>query len=101
MVEASPLPAADRADDAAPPDGNDLLFDTELRPRRSLSRGGFYAEGTPMHAFEHLETYLRGVFGFVGVTRLEVFAANGIAMGEAARTEALENASQAIASLTV
>lgn len=55
----------------------------------------------PMHAFEHLETYLRGVFGFVGVTRLEVFAANGIAMGEAARTEALENASQAIASLTV
>jgi len=67
----------------------------------ALSRGGFYAEGTPMHAFEHLETYLRGVFGFVGVTRLEVFAANGIAMGEAARTEALENASQAIASLTV
>ncbi len=36
MVEASPLPAA------APPDDAELLFDTELRPRRSLSRGGFW-----------------------------------------------------------
>ena len=33
----------------------------------AISRGGFYGPGAPAAALEHLETYLRGVFGFIGV----------------------------------
>src|SRR5579871_6888189 len=37
----------------------------------AISRGGFYGPGTPAAALEHLETYLRSVFGFIGVKDLE------------------------------
>ena len=30
----------------------------------AISRGGFYGAGAPAAAFEHLESYLKGVFGF-------------------------------------
>ena len=30
----------------------------------ALARGGFYDEGSPASALEHLETYLRGIFNF-------------------------------------
>src|SRR6202012_3032201 len=33
----------------------------------AISRGGFYGAGTPTAALEHLESYLRGVFGFIGI----------------------------------
>jgi len=32
----------------------------------ALARGGIYSEG-PAAAFEHVETYLRGVFNFIGI----------------------------------
>ena len=31
----------------------------------AVSRGGHYAPGTPTEPLEHLETYLRAVFGFI------------------------------------
>ena len=34
----------------------------------AISRGGFYGPGTPAAVGEHLETYLRWVFGFIGIT---------------------------------
>ena len=43
----------------------------------AISRGGFYEEGGAM---EHVETYLRGVFGFLGITP-EFVHADGIAVG--------------------
>ena len=43
----------------------------------AVSRGGFYDEG---NAFEHVETYLKGVFGFIGITP-EFVHADGIAVG--------------------
>jgi FMN-dependent NADH-azoreductase len=43
----------------------------------ALARGGFYNEDSPAAAFEHLETYLRGVFGFLGVEP-EFVAADGL-----------------------
>jgi len=43
----------------------------------ALARGGFYNEGSPAAAFEHLETYLRGVFGFLGIVP-EFVAADGL-----------------------
>ena len=51
----------------------------------ALSRGGFYEEG---NAMEHLETYLRGVFGFIGITP-EFVAADGIAIGPEQRQAAI------------
>lgn len=46
----------------------------------ALSRGGYYRENTPMAALEHAETYLRSVFGFVGVREVDVINIDGTAI---------------------
>ena len=33
----------------------------------ALARGGFYDSNSPAASLEHLETYLRGVFNFIGI----------------------------------
>jgi FMN-dependent NADH-azoreductase len=43
---------------------------------------------------EHLETYLRGVFGFIGVTNLEIIVAEGLAVGPEQREKAMQGALQ-------
>jgi FMN-dependent NADH-azoreductase len=65
----------------------------------AISRGGFYGAGTPAAALEHLESYLRGVFGFIGVTSLEFISADGIRVGPEQREQALTNALQAVTKL--
>jgi FMN-dependent NADH-azoreductase len=65
----------------------------------AISRGGFYGPGTPAAALEHLETYLRGIFGFIGVTRLEFISADGIQVGPEHREKALASALQAATKL--
>ena len=65
----------------------------------AMSRGGFYGPDTPMAAFEHLESYLRGVFGFIGVKNLEFIAADGIQVGPEHREKALAGALQAATDL--
>jgi FMN-dependent NADH-azoreductase len=65
----------------------------------TISRGGVYAPGTPMAAFEHAESYLRVVFGFLGVTDLEVIVAEGLAIGEEQKTAAMAGANAKIAAL--
>ncbi|XUM20694.1 FMN-dependent NADH-azoreductase [Bradyrhizobium oligotrophicum S58] len=57
----------------------------------AVSRGGYYGDA-PMTALEHLETYLRGVFGFIGVTALEFIAADGIMVGPEQRDKAVATA---------
>ena len=37
---------------------------------------------------EHLETYLRWVFGFIGITDPEIISADGIKMGPEVREQA-------------
>ena len=59
------------------------------------ARGNFYGEGSPASAFEHLETYLRTVFGFIGVTKREGVALDGRATGPDARASAMERAAAA------
>jgi FMN-dependent NADH-azoreductase len=58
----------------------------------ALARGGFYDPGTPMAAFEHVESYLRILFGFLGVTKLEIIAANGLKVGPDQAQKSLEDA---------
>jgi FMN-dependent NADH-azoreductase len=65
----------------------------------AISRGGFYGPGTPAAALEHLESYLRGVFGFIGVTNLEFISADGIQTGPAQREKALADAMAAVTGL--
>jgi FMN-dependent NADH-azoreductase len=58
----------------------------------AIARGGLYGPGGPYEAFEHAETYLRGVLGFIGITDLEVIVAEGLAMGDEARSAAIAKA---------
>ncbi|WFU37960.1 FMN-dependent NADH-azoreductase [Bradyrhizobium sp. CB82] len=65
----------------------------------AISRGGFYGAETPYAAGEHLETYLRWVFGFIGITNPEFIFADGIQIGPEYREKALAGALQAATSL--
>jgi FMN-dependent NADH-azoreductase len=65
----------------------------------AVSRGGFYGPGTPAAVGEHLETYLRWVFGFIGVTHPEFISADGIQMGPEHREKALAGALHAATNL--
>jgi FMN-dependent NADH-azoreductase len=65
----------------------------------ALSRGNFYGVGAPAAAYEHAETYLRGVFGFIGVTDIEVIVAEGTNAGPEHRSKAISGALQAATDL--
>ncbi len=58
----------------------------------AIARGGFYGAGSPAAAAEHVETYLRAVFGFIGIPDVEIIAADGIATGPEQREKALASA---------
>jgi FMN-dependent NADH-azoreductase len=57
----------------------------------ALARGGFYNEGSAAAALEHLETYLKGVFNFIGVEP-EFVAADGLAISPEQREESIRQA---------
>ncbi len=65
----------------------------------ALSRGGMYGPGTPNASAEHQESYLRTVFGFIGLSNVEVIRAEGVAYGPQQREQALAAALQAAAEL--
>jgi FMN-dependent NADH-azoreductase len=65
----------------------------------TISRGGFYGADTPSAAGEHLETYLRWVFGFIGIPNPEIIVAEGIQISPAQREKAVADALQAATSL--
>lgn len=57
----------------------------------ALSRGGLYGKGSPAAGAEHVESYLRAVFGFIGIVP-EFVLAEGIALGAEQRENALKQA---------
>ena len=65
----------------------------------AISRGGFYGAGTPAAFGEHLETYLRWVFGFIGIKNPEFILADGIQAGPEHREKALAGALEAATNL--
>jgi FMN-dependent NADH-azoreductase len=65
----------------------------------AISRGGFYGAGTPTAVGEHLETYLRWVFGFIGVKNPKFISADGVQVGPEHREKALAGALQAATNL--
>ena len=57
----------------------------------ALARGGFYGEGAPAAPLEHLESYLRGIFNFMGIEP-EFVAADGLAIGAEQRDASIKQA---------
>ena len=57
----------------------------------ALARGGFYDEGSPARALEHLETYLRGIFNFIGIEP-EFVAADGLNISPEQRQKSVDAA---------
>ncbi|RTL15628.1 MULTISPECIES: NAD(P)H-dependent oxidoreductase [unclassified Methylobacterium] len=64
----------------------------------ALARGGFYGRGTAAASAEHAESYLRTVFGFIGITP-EFVLAEGVAAGDHNKSQALRSARDAIGQL--
>ncbi|WP_058834185.1 FMN-dependent NADH-azoreductase [Luteimonas abyssi] len=64
----------------------------------AVSRGNLYADDAPAASHEHLETHLRTVFGFIGVTP-EFVVAEGLLVGTGQREKALADAGRAIEAL--
>jgi FMN-dependent NADH-azoreductase len=65
----------------------------------AISRGGLYGPGAPAAVLEHLESYLRGVFGFIGVVNPELIVAEGLMIGTEQREQSMQRALQAAAAL--
>lgn len=61
----------------------------------TLARGGIYSGESPMAPLEHAETLLRGTLGFIGITDPEFIIAEGLAMGDEPRREAMAQALEA------
>lgn len=53
------------------------------------SRGGIYSSSEAGRAMEHQESYLKTVFGFMGITDIRIVRAEGLAMGDEAKATAL------------
>lgn len=56
------------------------------------TRGGLYSEGAPAAFLDHQETYLRGFFGFIGITDITFVRAEGLAISPESRTAAINAA---------
>ncbi|MHB9881223.1 FMN-dependent NADH-azoreductase [Pacificimonas sp. ICDLI1SI03] len=64
----------------------------------ALARGGYYGADTPSAPNEHLETYLKVVFNFIGIEP-EFVIAEGMLLGPDHREKALESAGQQVIAL--
>lgn len=63
-------------------------------------RGGVYSTTEGARAMEHQESYLAVVMGFLGITDVRFVRAEGLAMGEAAKAQALASAALEIKAAT-
>ncbi len=60
------------------------------------TRGGIYSTSDAGRALEHQESYLQTVFGFFGITDVRFVRAEGVAMGDAPKAQALAAAERDI-----
>ena len=63
------------------------------------SRGGFYGPDTPAASLDHQETYLRGIFGFFGITDVTFLRAEGLNISEDQRKASIAAATAEAARL--
>lgn len=62
----------------------------------ALARGGLYGDGTPQRSVEHAERYLADALAFIGITQPQFIIAEGLALGDEARADALAAAHEAV-----
>ena len=60
------------------------------------ARGGAYSTSEAGQAMEHQESYLKVIFGFMGVTDFTIVRAEGVAMGPEAKAAAMQAAKDQI-----
>ena len=65
----------------------------------ALSRGGVYSNTDAGNAMEHQESYLKTIFGFMGVTDIRVVRAEGMDMGPESRERGFAQAQADILAL--
>lgn len=65
----------------------------------AVARGGQYRHGGSLVPCEHAEAYLRSMFAFIGVTRIEAVVAEGLSLSEARKQSGKEAAFEAISAL--
>ena len=63
------------------------------------TRGGAYAASPAAASLDHQESYLTTVLGFFGITDVRFVRAEGIALGDAAKADAIASAEADIRSL--
>lgn len=63
------------------------------------SRGGFYGSDSPGAALDHQESYLRGMFGFLGISDVTFIRAEGVAVSPDQRTRSIDAAKAEILAL--
>jgi FMN-dependent NADH-azoreductase len=61
------------------------------------SRGGLYGPQSPAAAFDHQETYLRALFGFLGITDISFVRAEGLSVSPQQKDAAIAAAREDIA----
>jgi len=83
------------------PEGVALGLCGDKRVIVAISRGGFYGKDTPQAGDEHLESYLRSIFRFIGVKRLEFVTAEGIQITPEIRRKSHQEALQTAGALTL
>ena len=65
----------------------------------AISRGGNYTEGSPIRFLEHAETYLVSTFNVLGITDIDIVAADGVGVSPEVREMAVKSAMEAIQKL--
>lgn len=63
------------------------------------ARGGAYSSSAAGQAMEHQESYLKVIFGFMGVTDVSIVRAEGVSMGPEAKAVAMQGAKAEIEQL--
>ncbi len=71
----------------------------EKRVIIASSRGGIYEPGSPTATWEHQESHLRSLFGFLGVTQIDVVRAEGVRVSPEQAKKSLQSGLQQAAQL--
>ncbi|WP_404788413.1 FMN-dependent NADH-azoreductase [Altericista sp. CCNU0014] len=61
-----------------------------------LAQGGVYPEGSPSQIYDLQTPYLKLIFGFMGITDIDFVYANGLALGDDTRSQAIASARSAL-----
>jgi len=83
------------------PEGQPIGLAADKRVICALSRGSLYGEGVDWRVNEHLETYLRSILGYIGVTKLEFIIAEGVQITPEIRKKSHEDALRTAADLAL